>query len=32
MVRQHPPEVRCWILTGRMSRSASLFDPAVDYA
>jgi hypothetical protein len=24
MVRQHPPELRCWTLTGRMVRSASL--------
>ena len=24
-VRQHPPEVRCWIFTGRRSRSAWLF-------
>src|SRR6185437_13746932 len=23
-VRQHPPELRCWTLTGRMVRSASL--------
>src|ERR1039457_3879145 len=25
MVRQLPPELRCWTLTGRMVRSASLF-------
>ena len=24
-VRQQPPEVRCWILTGLHARSASLF-------
>ncbi len=29
-VRQQPPEPRCWTLTGRIVRSASLFDRVVD--
>jgi hypothetical protein len=31
-VRQHPPELRCWTLTGRIVRSASLFKRTVNCA